>query len=114
VSGRDVPAVIELAPDRPPSGSATAALVMVSSAAPNALDSRSRNADPPADTRSVCRSVASANTTPSLVNGSGGNSADPMCTGAAVQVVIHRPPGMLSLLVSPSLRIPVLPDPQGA
>jgi len=89
VTVRDVPAMIDLAPARPPLGSATQTLVRARSVPPYALEKRSRIRRPPADTLAVCRTVLSWNTAPPRVNDGGGRFAGSHRCGAAVQVEIQ-------------------------
>ncbi|WP_220447705.1 hypothetical protein [Nonomuraea diastatica] len=90
VTGRAVPGRIVLTPARPPSGSATEAAVMGSGAPPNALEKRTRSRDPPADTRTLCRSVPPASTRPSFVYGGGGMLPGSVSCGMAVHVLTQR------------------------
>jgi hypothetical protein len=72
MTGREVPGSIALTPACPPAGSATNAAVIGRAVPPNALEKRSRTCWPPIEVWMVWRSVLSAKTRFSWVNGAGG------------------------------------------
>ncbi|MBY8849330.1 hypothetical protein [Saccharothrix longispora] len=63
-----LPGTTDPVPARPPSGRPAVTAVSGSGAPPKALENRSRTRVPPTETRTVCRSVLSASTSPSPVN----------------------------------------------
>ncbi len=93
VTGRMVPGWTPLTPARPSRGSATDTAVIGSGAPPNALENRSRNCWPPTETCTVWRSVVSASTRPTWVNGGGGMLPGSVSCGMDTQVCTQRPPG---------------------
>src|SRR5215470_8237544 len=86
VTGCEVPGSTALTPACPPAGRATYPDVMGRSAPPNALEKRSRTCCPPTDVWIVCRTVLSASTRLSWVNGAGGMLPGSVSCGIETQL----------------------------